>query len=77
MDLGTVMKVKKLIEYRDIVSIEEGDEVAKRDVDMEVLSCITTTYGELYVNNSYKNLKSKWLKYKEELKKSEGTKYIQ
>jgi hypothetical protein len=67
--------VKKVIEWRDVISIEEGDEVSKRDVEMERLSCIVTSYGDVYVQNSYPWLKKQWSEYLSRKEEKEGYKY--
>lgn len=76
-EVGYIEKVKKVVEWRDVISLEEcsqeiGSELGSYDIVM-----ITLSYGEIAAEGSYEDLKAKWIKYRKQARKEEANPFNQ
>lgn len=67
-EMGYVDKVKKVVEWRDVISIEEAGQEIYDELEQDDLVMLTLSYGEIVIQASYTNLKEKWLKFRKEAK---------
>jgi len=67
-EMGIIDRTRKLIELRDIISIEESGQEVIRELESQGLVLITLTYTELIIEESYSTIKRKWKKFREEAK---------
>lgn len=70
-NLEIVDKVRKLIEWRDVISIEEGGQEVISELEENELTLLTLSYGEIVVTHSYDIIKAKWLKFRREAEKAD------
>tara|TARA_B110000259_G_C14028685_1_gene405762 strand:+ start:1536 stop:1820 length:285 start_codon:yes stop_codon:yes gene_type:complete len=70
-DLAYVDKIKKLIEWQDVISIEEGGREVYEELEQDNVVVITLSYSEIAVQASYNELKSMWLNYKKQSKEED------
>lgn len=71
-DLGIIDKVRKIIELRDVISIEEGGSEILQELDEKKLVLMTLTYSEIIVVADYDKLKKQWLAFRELAKEEDG-----
>ena len=71
-ELNYIDKVKKIIEWRDVISIEEAGQEIGSELESDNLVMITLSYAEIVVEGSYENLKTKWIKYRKEAEKQKN-----
>lgn len=71
-ELNYIDKVKKVIEWRDVISIEEAGREIEDELEADALTLITLSYAEIVVQESYEDLKSKWVKYRKADKKEKN-----
>ena len=71
-DLGTIDKVRKVIEWRDVISIEEGGSEIVEELQEENLVLITLAYAEMIAVVSYTAIRDRWLAFREEAKEEDG-----
>ncbi len=71
-DMGIVDKIRKILEWRDVISIEEGGQEIAQELEEDNLVLFTLSYGEIVVKGSYDTLKRKWLNFREEAKKADS-----
>ena len=71
-DLGIIDKVRKIIELRDVISIEEGGSEIQQELDEKRLVLMTLTYSEIIVVADYDKLKKQWLAFRELAKEEDG-----
>ena len=64
--LNYIDKVKKIIEWRDVISIEEAGQEISSELESDNLVMITLSYAEIVVEGSYESLKAKWIKYRKD-----------
>lgn len=67
-EMGYVDKVKKVVEWRDVISIEEAGQEIYDELEQDNLVMLTLSYGEIVIQASYTSLKEKWLKFRKEAK---------
>ena len=71
-DTCIIDRVRKLIEWRDVISIEEGGQEIAQELEEDNLLLVTLSYGEIVVKGSYSILKKKWLMFREDAKEADG-----
>ena len=71
-EMGFTDKVKKTIEWRDVISIEEAGQEVSNELGQVNLVMLTLSYTEIIVEGSYTALKNKWIKFREDVKKEEN-----
>lgn len=74
-ELNYIDKVKKIIEWRDVISIEEAGQEIGSELESDNLVMITLSYAEIVVEGSYESLKAKWIKYRKHDKKERGNSF--
>lgn len=72
-EIGYIDKVKKIIEWRDVISIEEAGQEIGSELESDNLVMITLSYSEIVVDGSYEDLKAKWIKYRKAAKKEKNS----
>ena len=71
-EIGYIDKVKKIIEWRDVISIEEAGQEIGSELESDNLVMITLSYAEIVVDGDYEDLKAKWMKYRKAAKKEKN-----
>jgi len=71
-DLGIVDKVRKVIELRDVISIEEGGSEIQEELKEKKLVLMTLTYAEIVIVEDYNKIKKQWLAFRELAKEEDG-----
>tara|TARA_R110002126_G_scaffold1738_4_gene10448 strand:+ start:1077 stop:1358 length:282 start_codon:yes stop_codon:yes gene_type:complete len=71
-DLGIIDRVRKVIEWRDVISIEEGGSEIAEELGENDLVLITLSYTEIVVMASYSKITKKWLEFREFAKAADG-----
>lgn len=72
-EIGYIDKVKKIVEWRDVISIEEAGQEIGSELESDNLVMITLSYSEIVVDASYEDLKAKWIKYRKAAKKEKNS----
>jgi len=70
-DTEVIDIVRKQIEWRDILSVEEGGSEVQRELEEDNLIYLTLPYIELVVVAEYGQFKRKWLAWREFAKKED------
>ena len=70
-DTGVIDVVRKQIDWRDVISVEEGGSEVQEELDEERLIYITLPYLELVAVAEYTQFKRKWLAWREFAKKED------
>lgn len=70
-DLGYVDRVKKIIEWQDVISIEEGGREVYDELEQGDVVLITLSYTEMIIQGSYEELKRTWINYKKQSKEED------
>lgn len=71
-ELGFIDRVRKVVEWRDVISIEEAGQDVTSEIDQSNLIIITLSYTEIVIEGSYKLLKTKWLKFRKEAREEDN-----
>lgn len=71
-ETGIVDKTRKVIEWRDVVAIEEAGIETLTDTEEENLTLINLSYMDILVVEGYPELVKKWKKYKNYIKNEES-----
>lgn len=71
-ETGIVDKTRKIIEWRDVVAIEEAGIETINDTEEENLTLINLSYMDILVTEDYSALVKKWKKYKTYIKNEES-----
>ena len=71
-ETGIVDKTRKIIEWRDVVAIEEAGVETINDTEEENLTLINLSYMDILVTEDYSVLVKKWKKYKAYIKNEES-----
>lgn len=70
-EVGYIEKVKKVVEWRDIISLEECNQEVGSELGSYDIVMVTLSYGEIAVEGAYETLKTKWIKYRKQARKEE------
>jgi hypothetical protein len=71
-DTGIVDKTRKIVEWRDVIGVEEAGVETLSDTDEDNLTLLNLSYMDVLVTEDYHSLVKKWKKYKQYAKEEDN-----